>query len=204
VRCHWFYHHPDDADLGHSVYCRSEEVRNASDAIPKAMLAIFACNCALIIPIFVTVCYHVPDLDAALNDSTTYPAIYVLRQAMPPAGVTVMLVIITLLNLASNIVYLTVSLASSIDGRKQRARALIVVLQAVSRDLFAFSRDNGLPFSGWLGKIHPTRKIPQNAATFSCALAICLAMIYIGSKWRTHPSRKLDELTICRPCCVSR
>ena len=85
-------------------------MRNAADAVPKAMLYIFAFNFIFLIPAFLTVCYHVPDIDAALNDSTTYPAIYVLRQSLSTGGVTAMLVIIILLNLASNIVYLTVSL----------------------------------------------------------------------------------------------
>jgi amino acid permease len=137
----------------------SEEVRNASASIPKAMLAIYICNFILMFPAFLTVCYHVPNIDDALSDSTTYPAIYVLRQSMSTGWVTIMLVVICLLNIASNIVYLT----------------------AVSRDLFAFARDKGLPFSRWLSTIHPKRKIPQNAATLSCGFAVCLALVYIGS-----------------------
>ena len=140
----------------------SEEVRNASASIPRAMLAIYVCNFLLMFPAFLTVCYHVPVIDDALNDSSTYPAVYILKQSMSSGWVTVMLVVICLLNIASNIVYLT----------------------AVSRDLFAFARDKGLPFSGWLSTVHPTRKIPQNAATVSCAFAICLSLIYIGSKYK--------------------
>ncbi|KAK4902333.1 hypothetical protein LTR27_001237 [Elasticomyces elasticus] len=99
----------------------SEEVRNASASVPKAMLYIYVCNFFLMFPAFLMVSYHIPDIDTALNDSTTYPAIYVLRQSMSPGWVTVILVIILLLNIASNMVYLT----------------------AVSRDLFAFARDKG-------------------------------------------------------------
>jgi len=161
----------------------SEEVRDASASIPKAMLAIYICNFVLIFPAFLTVCYHVPSIDDALNDSTTYPAIYVLRESMSAGWVTVILVIICLLNLASNIVYLTVS-DCNLNHQPQDAHKLtpiLLVSQAVTRDLFAFARDRGLPFSRWLSTVHPTRKIPQNAATLSCALAICLALIYIGS-----------------------
>lgn len=124
------------------------------------MLAIYICNLMLMFPAFLTVCYHVPNIDEALNDSTTYPAIYVLRQSMSTGWITVILVLILLLNVASNLVYLT----------------------AVTRDLFAFARDKGLPFSRWLSTVHPKRKTPQNAAMLSCAIAICLALIYIGSK----------------------
>lgn len=64
---------------------------------------------------------HLHAWNAAINDSTTYPAIYVLRQAMSVGWITVILVLIALLNVASNITYLA----------------------AVTRDLFAFSRDRG-------------------------------------------------------------
>ncbi|TKA68966.1 hypothetical protein B0A55_06609 [Friedmanniomyces simplex] len=159
----------------------SEEVRNASASIPKAMLYIYICNFVLMFPAFLTVCYHVPDIDAALSDSTTYPAIYVLRQSMSPAWVTVVLVIIVILNIASNIVYLT----------------------AVSRDLFAFARDKGLPFSKWLSVVHPTRKIPQNASTLSCGIAICLALIYVGSPVAFYAINSLLTVALLQCYCVS-
>lgn len=97
----------------------SEEVKNAAATIPKTMLSVYLINMLLMFPAIVTICYHVPDLDAALADPTTYPAIYVLRQSMSLAWVTVLLVLILLINVASNIVYLA----------------------AVTRDLFAFARD---------------------------------------------------------------
>jgi choline transport protein len=101
----------------------NEEVRNAGKAIPKAMMYIYIVNFLLIFPAIVTVAYHIPNLDVALNDPTTYPAIYVMRGAMSPAWITVMLLIICLINITSNIVYLA----------------------AVTSDLFAFSRDRGMP-----------------------------------------------------------
>lgn len=60
----------------------SEEVVNAASTIPRTMLSVYLINMLLMFPAIVTVCYHIPDLDAALGDSTTYPAIYVLRQSM--------------------------------------------------------------------------------------------------------------------------
>ncbi|KAK5694409.1 hypothetical protein LTR17_024831 [Elasticomyces elasticus] len=159
----------------------SEEVRNASASVPKAMLYIYFCNFFLMFPAFLTVCYHIPDIDAALNDSTTYPAIYVLRQSMSPGWVTVILVIILLLNIASNMVYLT----------------------AVSRDLFAFARDKGFPFSKWLSTVHPTRKIPQNASTLSCGIAIVLGLIYIGSPVAFYAINSLLTVALLQCYCLS-
>ncbi|KAF7187537.1 putative amino-acid permease [Pseudocercospora fuligena] len=104
----------------------SEEVRDAAYTVPRAMLFVYIFNMVIIFPGILTVCYHIPDLDAALDDPTTYPAIYVLRQAMSTGWMTVVLAITVFILMASNVVYLA----------------------AVTRDLYAFARDHGLPFSG--------------------------------------------------------
>ena len=159
----------------------SEEVKDAASSIPKAMITIYIVNFVLIFPAILTVCYHVPDLQAALNDPTTYPAIYVLRQSMSVPWITVILVVICLLNVASNIVYLA----------------------AVTRDLFAFARDEGLPFSKWLSTIHPKRHIPVNACNFSCTVAILLSMIYIGSAVAFYAITSLLTVALLQCYCLS-
>lgn len=78
---------------------------------------------------------------------------------MSVGWITVILTLIALLNVASNIVYLA----------------------AVTRDLFAFARDRGLPFSRWIGHIDTKRHIPVNATILSQVVSCLLAMIYIGS-----------------------
>ena len=72
---------------------------------------------------------------------------------------TVILVIVVLLLVCSNIAYLA----------------------AVTRDLFAFARDQGLPFSAWIAKVDEKRNIPQNACIVTSAISVGLALIYIGS-----------------------
>lgn len=145
----------------------SEEVKNAAKTIPRTMLSVYVINMCLIFPAIITIVYHIPDLDAALDDSTTYPALYVLKKAVSVGWMTALMVVICLINMCSNIVYLA----------------------AVTRDLFAFSRDKGLPFSKWLSTVHPTRHIPVNAAKFTCVTAFALALIYVGST-HAQPFRK--------------
>ncbi|KAK5720311.1 hypothetical protein LTR15_007585 [Elasticomyces elasticus] len=137
----------------------SEEVQDARRSVPRAMLTVWMINFSILFVAALTVCYHIIDVETSLEDPTTYPAIYVLRGAMSVGWITVILVIIVVLNIASNIVYLA----------------------TVSRDLFAFSRDRGLPLSGWLSRVNTKRHIPQNAAMTSCVFAVLLALIYIGS-----------------------
>lgn len=159
----------------------SEEVKNAGYTIPRVMLAVYIVNFLLIFPAILTVCYHIPSIEDALADTTSYPAIYVLRQSMSTGWITVILVVIALLNVASNIVYLA----------------------AVTRDLFAFARDKGLPFSGWLCRVHPQRQIPQNACIFSCVISVLLSMIYIGSPVAFYAITSLLTCALLQCYCLS-
>lgn len=84
----------------------AEEVKDAARAVPYAMLSVFVVNMVLIFPAVVTICYHIPDLTAALEDPTTYPAVYVLRQSMSTTWILLFLTAVALLNCASNLSYL--------------------------------------------------------------------------------------------------
>lgn len=55
----------------------------------------------------------------------------------------------------------------------------LAVHTAAIRMMFAMARDNNLPFSSWLGKVHPTRKSPTNAAIVIGVLAIALLLVNI-------------------------
>lgn len=137
----------------------AEEVKDAAKAIPRTMMTVYVLNTLLLFPAILTICYHIPDLDAALDDSTTYPAIYVMRMSMSNTWITVILAVIAFINVASSINYFA----------------------AVTRDLFAFARDNGMPFSRWLGTVHPQRHVPVHAGQLSCVIGALLSLIYIGS-----------------------
>ncbi|KAJ6784952.1 hypothetical protein PWT90_01751 [Aphanocladium album] len=137
----------------------SEEVRNAPSSVPKVMISVFFLNFFLNIATVLTLCYHMPDVQAALDEPTMYPAIWVLRRSMSDLWVTVLLVVQCIFLLFSNFSYLA----------------------AVSRDLFAFARDRGLPCSSWLAKVDKKRKIPTNAYYLSATFAALLSLIYIGS-----------------------
>lgn len=76
-----------------------------------------------------------PDLNAALNDEPTgYVVIYVLRQTMSIGWATAFIAAVIVILFASNVSYLA----------------------AVSRDLFAFARDSGVPFPQWTAKVRST------------------------------------------------
>jgi choline transport protein len=137
----------------------AEEVRDASSAIPKAMVSIWLVNSLLALITFITVAYHLPAVDEALDDPTLQPIIYILRQSMSTVWLTVLLTLICFILVCTNVAYLA----------------------GVTRDIWAFARDQGFPFSNWLSKIDQKRYIPVNATIFTTAFSACLSLIYIGS-----------------------
>jgi choline transport protein len=159
----------------------AEEVKDAAKSVPKAMMSIYLVNFCLIFPAILTVCYHIPSVGDALADPTTYPTIYVLRQSMSAGWMTVILVIVVLLLICSNITYLA----------------------AVTRDLFAFARDQGLPFSNWIAKVDEKRSIPQNACILTSVISICLALIYIGSPVAFYAITSLLTVALLQCYCLS-
>jgi len=159
----------------------SEEVKDASKSVPKAMITVYIVNFLLIFPAILTVCYHITSLEDALEDPTAYPTIYVLRQAMSTGWMTAMLVIIVLLLICSNITYLA----------------------AVTRDLFAFARDQGFPFSDWISRVDNKRHIPQNAVILTSIISISLGLIYIGSPVAFYAITSLLTVALLQCYCLS-
>ena len=144
------------------------------------MLIVYCLNFCLFFPAVITLVFAMKDLDAAVNDYTLYPPIYVIRQSMSVAWETAVIVMIIALLMWANVTYMT----------------------AVSRDLWAFARDGGLPCSNWIAKVSyiclsvgmfvvdgvlidaqvdPKRHVPTNAILVTSGVAVVLSLIYIGS-----------------------
>lgn len=100
------------------------------------MIGIFFVNMVFTIVCWLVLCFAMPDVDVALEHISTYRVIYILEQSMSTKWVTVELVLIVAIVLFSNVCYIT----------------------AVSRDLFAFARENGVPFSPWICQVQTDRR----------------------------------------------
>ncbi|KAJ4146006.1 hypothetical protein LMH87_004836 [Akanthomyces muscarius] len=159
----------------------SEEVRQASESVPKVMLAVLFFNFLETLIVVVTLGYHMPVVQDALDDASTYPVIHVLMKSMSLPWVTVLLAIMCLLLTLGNVSYLA----------------------AVSRDLFAFARDDGLPFSKWLSKVDQKRKIPTNAYIFCGVFSSLLSLIYIGSPVAFYAITSLGSVAVLQCYCLS-
>jgi amino acid transporter len=135
----------------------AEEVKDAGRNVPNAMLWSYLLNGTLGFVLVITYLFALTDIEAAVNDPTGYPFIWVFRQAVSFPGVNVLTVLVLTLNAASMVPYNA----------------------STSRQTFAFARDQGLP--KWIGTVHPTLHVPANAVALTCGITCLLSLINIGS-----------------------
>ncbi|RDW80954.1 hypothetical protein BP5796_05652 [Coleophoma crateriformis] len=137
----------------------SEEIRDASRTVPHTMISSFLLNGLLGMAVLVTFLFAITNIDDALNDETGYPFVWVLRQTVSIGGLNGLTVIVLILCFAS---------ATTFN-------------LATSRALWAFARDQGLPFSSWIARVHPKLHVPANAILVTCGFVVVLSFIDIGS-----------------------
>lgn len=104
--------------------------------------------------------FCIGDTSQALTSTTGFPFIYVIENAVGSAGGTTGIVIV--------VEVLLLMITAS-------------VIASASRQTFAFARDNGLPFSRWMGTVHKGLKIPVNSIIFTIVYTALLSLINIGS-----------------------
>jgi choline transport protein len=109
----------------------AEEVRNAAHVIPRAMMWTWLCNGLLGWIMAITFCFCVGDTLSVLTTPLGVPFIQVFANSMSTAaatGLTVLMLVIAIF-------------------------ACVAVMATNSRQLFAFARDNGVPFSNIFSKV---------------------------------------------------
>jgi choline transport protein len=110
----------------------AEEVRNAAHVIPRAMMWTWLGNGLLGWIMAITFCYYVGDTLSVLSTPLGTPFIQVFLNATGSVGgatgLTVLMLVIAIF-------------------------ACVAVMATSSRQLFAFARDNGVPFSKVFSKV---------------------------------------------------
>jgi amino acid transporter len=140
----------------------AEEVRHASKVVPRMMVTTICLNGVLGFVMIITFCFCVTDiLNQIVLSTAAFPYVDVFAAATGSTGGTIAMV--------------SIVCALSICGN-------LSVLAAGSRQAWAFARDDGLPFSGWLRKITTVgTPIPLNAIIISLFITIVLSMLNLGS-----------------------
>ena len=138
----------------------SEELQDASYVLPRAMIWTAVSNSTLGFLMLVTFCVCLGDVESAIGTPTGQPHIQIMYNATQSvAGATALASITTVM---------------AIFG-------CVNNVATCSRQLFAFARDNGVPFSAFLSHVRPGWDIPLNSVIVSFAIAIGLSLINIGS-----------------------
>ncbi|KAK5718878.1 hypothetical protein LTR17_015558 [Elasticomyces elasticus] len=136
----------------------SEELKDASLQLPKAMMWATFGNGIMGIGMLITFCFCITDLEKLL--AADMPIVQVLFDATGSNAGTIILgsVLLVLLFFST-----------------------VTTIASASRQVWAFSRDCGLPFSGWIRYVPLRWEIPLNALLVCLGVSLVLSAINFGS-----------------------
>ncbi|KAK5730374.1 hypothetical protein LTR15_000311 [Elasticomyces elasticus] len=138
----------------------SDEISDAPRKVPIAMMLAVVFNTILALAFLITVLFCIGDVEAAVGTITGFPIIQILYQATESKA-------------AATVIVCMILFSTMI--------ALFGVFASVSRLTWAFARDNGLPYSEFFSRVHPTLHIPLNALGLVTIIAALLGLINIGN-----------------------
>ncbi|KAF2275264.1 amino acid transporter [Westerdykella ornata] len=138
----------------------AEELRDASKTLPRAMIATALANGAMGFVMLVTFCMHVGNVEEILATPTGQPFIQLFYNVTGSKAST---------NAMASVLIIMATFGC------------VTNIATSSRQLWAFARDKGLPFSGWLAHVRQGWDIPLNSVLLSYAIAVLLSLINIGS-----------------------
>ncbi len=138
----------------------SEELRDASRVLPKAMILTTVFNGAMGWIMIITFCMVLGSIDDVLASPTNQPYIAVFYNVTQSyAGATVLSALVIIMAMFCN----------------------LSITATASRQLFAFARDKGMPFASWFAHVRPGWDVPMNAIFVSFVVTCLLSLINIGS-----------------------
>jgi choline transport protein len=137
----------------------SEELHNPSRYVPRAMWMTIAIGIATTIPFTLAILYSAPDYDSIAASALPIMEVYIQ----------------SLRGNTSAALFFTFWILFIYFG------ATIGLVLTSGRLLWAFARDNGLPYSPIFAHTDPTLKIPRNATFLTAAFCILYGLVYIGS-----------------------
>ncbi|RMZ05201.1 hypothetical protein D0864_02535 [Hortaea werneckii] len=162
----------------------AEELQDAAYTLPRVMtLATFA-NGLMAFVMLIAICYCIGDIEAVLGTPTGYPFIQIFYNTTGSLAATnAMTAFIIILS----------------------ASSCITIMAGSSRQLFAFARDDGLPFSKWVARVRTGLDVPVNAILVSFTFAACISLVNIGSTaaFNSITSLGTGTLTISYIICLS-
>ncbi|CZT00284.1 hypothetical protein WAI453_012659 [Rhynchosporium graminicola] len=138
----------------------SEEIKDASITLPKAIMWAATINGSLGFVMIITFCFTLGSVSDILHTTTGFPFIQVFYNVTQSKVGTSIMTAVIIVNITS---------------------ACISTVATVSRQTWSFARDRGLPFSSFIAHVKPGWNIPLNAVLLTFAITTLLSLINIGS-----------------------
>ncbi|KNZ79759.1 hypothetical protein J132_08762 [Termitomyces sp. J132] len=153
----------------------SEEASNAATAVPWGMTLAVAIAGIVGLAVNISLAFCMGTDLEALNNSNQ-PMAQIFFQSFGERGTLIIWAVIVITQYAH-------STLQKIDLKICRFMMGSSMLLAASRQIFAFSRDSGLPFSSWLYRLNKFTKTPVNAVVFDGVVALFMGcLVFAGDQ----------------------
>ncbi|KAF2092918.1 amino acid transporter [Rhizodiscina lignyota] len=156
-----------------AVIHMADEVNNVRTRVPRSMMIGVISNGVMMIIWIIVLLYCIGNLDIVTAASN--PLVEVYFEATGSTGGTVALVLIS----SATIFF-----------------ALFNAMASVSRLIWAFAKDNGLPFSPVFARINRKFEVPLNALFLISAICVLLSIIYVASTTAFNAILSLQTLAL--------
>ena len=138
----------------------AEETRGAATVVPKAMMWSYIYFGVFDFVMLLVVCFTWVDPEAYANTTTGYPFLEQFIGATGSAkgaiGLTSIMIVLIVLSVTN-------------------------FMASCSRQVFAFARDDGLPFSTWIARVNRRTLAPINSLIVVLIFVVLICLIELGS-----------------------
>lgn len=138
----------------------TEEMKSASKEAPKAIVLAVVLGAVTGFAFLLTLCFCIGDIEETARSSTGVPVIQIIYDSTDNKAATCILI--------SMIAVIVIVAGNNL-------------LAEGSRAVYAFARDNGLPFSKVLSKVESRSQVPVNAVLLTLAVQLALDAIEFGT-----------------------
>ncbi|GMM46323.1 hypothetical protein DAPK24_028980 [Pichia kluyveri] len=137
----------------------SEEAKNASHGVPIGIISSVSVVSILgfFIIIVINACVN-PDIESVIGSATGFPLAQIFYDSLGRRWAIAFMALI--------------ACCQWLMGAS--------ILTALSRQIWAFARDDGLPFSSYVKVVHPKLKVPIRAVIFATAISLALGCLCLA------------------------
>ncbi|EEP81888.1 predicted protein [Uncinocarpus reesii 1704] len=138
----------------------AEEMKDASRHLPRSMMITASVNYTVGFLMLLATMFVVGNVQEVLDTPTGAPWVQIVLNATESRKLTLALI--------AFIIFFLVFCSINANTTS-------------SRQLYAFARDGGLPFSQWISRVALSKHIPANAVWLTWLIGCCIALIPLGS-----------------------